>query len=44
MMTVSEEMHKELTEECKLRRLATVQEVARQIIGDYLKDRNGKKP
>jgi len=42
-MSVSEEMHKELEQERKLRRLETVQEVARQIISDYLKDRNGKK-
>ena len=42
MMSVSEEMHQELELERKIRRLATVQEVARQIISDYLKDRNGK--
>jgi len=41
MMSVSEEMHKELEAERKLRRLETVQEVARQIIADYLKNRNG---
>lgn len=42
-MSVSEEMHQELEAERKLRRLETVQEVARVIIGDYLKGRNGKK-
>jgi hypothetical protein len=44
MMSVSEEMHKELEQERKLRRLDTVQEVMRQIISDYLKDRNGVRP
>jgi len=43
MMSVSEEMHNELEKERKLRLLETVQEVARQIISDYLKNRNGKK-
>ena len=43
MMSVSEEMHNELENERKLRLLETVQEVARQIISDYLKNRNGKK-
>jgi len=42
MMSVSEEMHAELETERKLRRLETVQEVARQIISDYLKSRDGK--
>ena len=44
MMSISEEMHQELEQERKLRRLETVQEVARQIISDYLKGRNGKRP
>jgi hypothetical protein len=42
MMSVSEEMHQELEKERKLRRLETIQEVARQIIADYLETRNGK--
>ena len=42
MMSVSEEMFNELEKERKLRRLETVQEVARQMISDYLKNRNGK--
>jgi len=42
MMSVSEEMYAELEKERKLRRLETVQEVARQMISDYLKNRNGK--
>jgi len=41
MMSVSEEMFQELEAERKLRRLETIQEVARQIIADYLKNRNG---
>jgi metal-responsive CopG/Arc/MetJ family transcriptional regulator len=44
MMSVSEEMYQELEKERKLRRLETVQEAARQIIGDYLKNRNGGQP
>jgi metal-responsive CopG/Arc/MetJ family transcriptional regulator len=42
MMSVSDEMLQELEKERKLRRVDTVQEVARQIISDYLKARNGK--
>jgi hypothetical protein len=42
MMSVSEEMFSELEKERKLRRLETMQEVARQIIADYLKARNGR--
>lgn len=42
MMSVSEEMHQELEQERRVRRLDTIQEVARQIISDYLKNRNGK--
>jgi len=43
MMSVSEEMYQELEQERKVRRLETVQEVARQLIADYLKNRNGAK-
>ena len=44
MMSVSEEMYQELEKERKLRRLETIQEVGRQIIADYLKNRNGMSP
>ncbi|MCL5949754.1 MAG: hypothetical protein M1490_04685 [Candidatus Bathyarchaeota archaeon] len=40
MMSVSDEMFEELEQERKDRRLETIQEVNRQIIGDYLRERN----
>jgi hypothetical protein len=45
IMSVSEDMLQKLEKERKLRRLETVQEVAQQIISDYLMARNdGKTP
>ena len=41
-MSVSEEMYQELEQERKLRRLETVQEVARHIISNYLTYKSGK--
>ena len=41
MMTVPDEMHKDLEKEMKLRRLNSIQETVRQIISTYLRDRNG---
>lgn len=43
MMSVSEEMFQDLENERKARRLETVQEVARQIIADYLRNKTVKK-
>ncbi|MGD0071875.1 MAG: hypothetical protein ABSB71_09990 [Candidatus Bathyarchaeia archaeon] len=40
MMSVSDEMHDELEKERKARKLETVQEVTRQIVSDYLRQRN----
>jgi len=39
-MSVSDEMMEELEKERKVRRLETIQEVTRQIIADYLRNRN----
>ena len=39
MMSVSDEMHDELEKERKVRRLETVQEVTRQIVSDYLRQK-----
>jgi len=39
MMSVSESMFEDLEHERQLRRLETVQEVIRQIVGDYLRQR-----
>lgn len=43
MLSVSEEMYYELEKERKLALLASVQEVVRRIIANYLMDRNDKK-
>ncbi len=43
IMSVNEDMLRELEKERKLRRLKTVQEVAQQIMSDYLKARNDEK-
>lgn len=40
MMSVSDEMFEELEKERKARRLETIQEVNRQILADYLRERN----
>lgn len=40
MMSVSDEMYNELENERKARRLETVQEVTRQIISDYLRQKS----
>jgi metal-responsive CopG/Arc/MetJ family transcriptional regulator len=40
MMSVSDEMYVELEKERKDRRLETVQEVTRQIVSDYLRQRS----
>lgn len=40
MMSVSDEMYDELEKERKTRKLETVQEVNRQIVSDYLRQRN----
>jgi hypothetical protein len=42
VMSVSEGMYQELEQERMLRRLETVQEVARNIISDYLRYKSGK--
>jgi hypothetical protein len=39
MMSVSDEMHDELEKERKVRRLETVQEVTRNIVSDYLRQK-----
>ena len=39
MMSVSDEMHDELEKERKVRRLETMQEVTRQIVSDYLRQK-----
>jgi metal-responsive CopG/Arc/MetJ family transcriptional regulator len=39
MMSISDEMHDELEKERKVRRLETVQEVTRQIVSDYLRQK-----
>ncbi len=39
MMSVSDEMFDELEQERKARRLETVQEVTRQIVSDYLRQK-----
>jgi hypothetical protein len=39
MMSVSDEMHDELEKERIARRLETVQEVTRQIVSDYLRQK-----
>lgn len=40
MMSVSDEMFDDLEKERKIRRLETVQEVTRQIVSDYLRQKN----
>ena len=40
MMSVSDEMYDDLEKERKARRLETIQEVNRQILADYLRQRN----
>jgi hypothetical protein len=40
MMSVSDPMYEELEKEKDARRLETVQEVTRQIVADYLRQRN----
>jgi metal-responsive CopG/Arc/MetJ family transcriptional regulator len=40
MMSVSDEMYQDLEKERKDRRLETVQEVTRQIVSDYLRQKN----
>lgn len=42
MMSVSDEMFEELEKERKARKLETVQEVNRQILSDYLRQRTFK--
>ena len=39
MMSVSDEMFEDLEKERKARRLETVQEVTRQLVADYLRQR-----
>ena len=39
MMSVSEEMYVELERERKARKLETVQEVTRQMVSDYIRQR-----
>ncbi|EMR73922.1 hypothetical protein MCGE09_00420 [Thaumarchaeota archaeon SCGC AB-539-E09] len=43
MMSVPDEMHKELEIEMKSRRLDSVQETVRQIISTYLQEKNGSR-
>ena len=40
MMSVSDEMYVELESERRLRRLENVQEVTRQIVADYLRQKS----
>lgn len=40
MMSVSDEMYDDLEKERKARRLETIQEVNRQLLADYLRQRN----
>ncbi len=42
MMSVPDQMHAELEKEMDVRRLDSIQETVRQIISNYLKNKNSK--